>query len=169
MICFYILLKAYYSRICENSEGSTDDDRQLFEWPVSGFKNRRRAGMPDLCWYMIPNAEIMYQINTKTNQMVIRIINVHKIFQEALKYINIFQSKALQNLPKFGFLVWKQTIWQPWWRGRTRSALCTAVKPESKMHFCRLSSGSREMFSKAFTMLDPFLKFWSMQSRLKLF
>jgi hypothetical protein len=32
----------------------------------------------------------------------------------ALKYINIFPSKALQNLPKFGFLVWKETIWQPW-------------------------------------------------------
>jgi hypothetical protein len=25
-----------------------------------------------------------------------------------------FQSKALQNLPKLGFLVWKETIWQPW-------------------------------------------------------
>jgi hypothetical protein len=32
----------------------------------------------------------------------------------AIKYINIFQSKALQNLLKLGFLVWKQTIWQPW-------------------------------------------------------
>jgi hypothetical protein len=31
-----------------------------------------------------------------------------------IKYINIFRSKALQNLPKLGFLVWKQTIWQPW-------------------------------------------------------
>jgi hypothetical protein len=31
----------------------------------------------------------------------------------AIKYINIFQSKAIQNLPKSGFLVWKQTIWQP--------------------------------------------------------
>jgi hypothetical protein len=31
----------------------------------------------------------------------------------ATKYIYIFQSKALQNLPKLGFLVWKQSIWQP--------------------------------------------------------
>jgi hypothetical protein len=49
----------------------------------------------------------------------------------AIKYINIFQSKTLQNFPKLGFLVWKQTIWQPWsrlglfsgcrgWRGRRR-------------------------------------------------
>jgi hypothetical protein len=33
--------------------------------------------------------------------------------QVSIKYTNIFLSKALQNLPKFGFLVWKQTIWQP--------------------------------------------------------
>jgi hypothetical protein len=32
----------------------------------------------------------------------------------AVKYSSIFHSKALQNLPKLGFLVWKQTIWQPW-------------------------------------------------------
>jgi hypothetical protein len=28
-------------------------------------------------------------------------------------YTNIFHSKALQNLPKLGFLVSKCTIWQP--------------------------------------------------------
>jgi hypothetical protein len=33
-----------------------------------------------------------------------------------MKYISIFQSKALLNLPKLVFFVWKQTIWQPWWR-----------------------------------------------------
>jgi hypothetical protein len=31
-----------------------------------------------------------------------------------IKYTNIFLSKTLQNLPKLGVLVWKQTIWQPW-------------------------------------------------------
>jgi hypothetical protein len=31
----------------------------------------------------------------------------------AIKYTNIFHSKTLQNLPKFGFLVLKYTIWQP--------------------------------------------------------
>jgi hypothetical protein len=30
-----------------------------------------------------------------------------------IKYNHIFHSKALQNLPKFEFLVWNQTIWQP--------------------------------------------------------
>jgi hypothetical protein len=34
--------------------------------------------------------------------------------QVSIKYTNIFQSKTLQNLPKFDFLAWKQTIWQPW-------------------------------------------------------
>jgi hypothetical protein len=33
--------------------------------------------------------------------------------QVSIKYTNIFQLQTLQNLPKFGFLVWKQTIWQP--------------------------------------------------------
>jgi hypothetical protein len=31
-----------------------------------------------------------------------------------IKYVNILQSKALQNLPKLVFLVSKQSIWQPW-------------------------------------------------------
>jgi hypothetical protein len=30
-----------------------------------------------------------------------------------IKYNNIFHSKALQILPKSGFFVRKQTIWQP--------------------------------------------------------
>jgi hypothetical protein len=35
-----------------------------------------------------------------------------------IKYTSIFPSKVLQNLPKLVFLVWKQTIWQPWSHGR---------------------------------------------------
>jgi hypothetical protein len=33
----------------------------------------------------------------------------------AIKYINIVQSKVLQNLPKLGFWVLNQTIWERWW------------------------------------------------------
>jgi hypothetical protein len=62
-------------------------------------------------WYQnrknVPNKHRMYQ-------MVKNIPNVCKIFQIAIKYINIFQSRALQNWPKLGFLVWKETIWQSW-------------------------------------------------------
>jgi hypothetical protein len=36
-----------------------------------------------------------------------------KMDQMAIKYTRIFHCKKLKNLPKFGFLVWKQTIWQP--------------------------------------------------------
>jgi hypothetical protein len=32
----------------------------------------------------------------------------------AIKYTNTFHFKTLQNLPKLGFLVRKETIWQPW-------------------------------------------------------
>jgi hypothetical protein len=31
--------------------------------------------------------------------------------QVSIKYISIFHCKTLPNLPKFGFLIWKQNIW----------------------------------------------------------
>jgi hypothetical protein len=37
--------------------------------------------------------------------------------QVSIKYTNDFQCKTLPNLPKFAFLVRKQTIWQPWFGG----------------------------------------------------
>jgi hypothetical protein len=55
--------------------------------------------------YMIPKPEKMYQMSTKFTEWSQNIPNIRKIFQMALKYINIFPSKALQNLPKLGFLV----------------------------------------------------------------
>jgi hypothetical protein len=39
--------------------------------------------------------------------------NGRKIYQMDIKYTKIFLCKILQNLPKFGFLVCKYTIWQP--------------------------------------------------------
>jgi hypothetical protein len=50
--------------------------------------------------YMIPKAGKMYQMNSKYSKLSSNIRNVRKIFQRA-----IFQSKALQNLSKLGFLV----------------------------------------------------------------
>jgi hypothetical protein len=41
-----------------------------------------------------------------------------------IKYTNLFHCKTLQSLPKLGFLVWKQTIWHPWWR-RSRTYVHT--------------------------------------------
>jgi hypothetical protein len=78
------------------------------------FGNRTPSpGLPDFSWCMIPKPEKMYQMNTNCTKWSWGIPNVRTIFHTALKFINIFQSKALQNLLRLGFLVWKQTIWQP--------------------------------------------------------
>jgi hypothetical protein len=45
--------------------------------------------------YMIPKPEKMYQMNTKCTKWSYYLPNVRKLFQMALKYINILQSKAL--------------------------------------------------------------------------
>jgi hypothetical protein len=63
-----------------------------------------------------------YQSGEKYTKLPQNIPNGHKIFPMAVKYVDqmvikytkIFRSKTFQNLPKLGFLVWKQTIWQPW-------------------------------------------------------
>jgi hypothetical protein len=53
--------------------------------------------------------------NQEINQVSINMANVRKyIYQMDIKCTSIFYCKTLQNLPKFGFLVWKYTIWQPW-------------------------------------------------------
>jgi hypothetical protein len=73
-------------------------------------------------WYQnrenVPNGHKMYQMDTKCTKWAYNFPNTRKIFQLALKYINIFPSRALQNLPKF--LVCKETIWQPWTRLRRK-------------------------------------------------
>jgi hypothetical protein len=40
--------------------------------------------------------------------------NGRKIFQITTIYNNISPHKILLNIPKLGFLVWKETIWHPW-------------------------------------------------------
>jgi hypothetical protein len=68
-------------------------------------------GLPDFSWYMIPKSG-------KCTKWIQNVPKGHKISQipnipNVLKYINIFRSNTHQTLPKLGFLVWKQTIWQP--------------------------------------------------------
>jgi hypothetical protein len=47
--------------------------------------------------------------------------NGRNAFQSPIEYINYFHSQALKHLPKLEFLLWKYTIWQPWfWRRRFR-------------------------------------------------
>jgi hypothetical protein len=52
--------------------------------------------------------------------MAIKYTEWADIFTERPKftYTNIVRCKTLQNWPKLGFLVWKYTIWQPWWQHR---------------------------------------------------
>jgi hypothetical protein len=70
--------------------------------------------LPDLSWSKIPKRGKIYQITTKYTKWPQNITNGSKMDQMVIKYTKIFRSKTLQNLPKLGFLVGKQTIWQPW-------------------------------------------------------
>jgi hypothetical protein len=54
----------------------------------------------------------IFRVSTYQNGK--NIPNNQKLYQIAIKYMNIFHCKTLQNLPKFGFLVWKYTFWQFW-------------------------------------------------------
>jgi hypothetical protein len=56
------------------------------------------TGLPDFSWRMIPKLE-------KCTKRIQNVPNGQKISQFSIKYINIFQAKALQILPKLGFLV----------------------------------------------------------------
>jgi hypothetical protein len=53
-------------------------------------------------------------MTTEYTKWPYNISNGRKIGQMVRKYTKIFHCNTLQNLPKLGFLVWKQTIWQPW-------------------------------------------------------
>jgi hypothetical protein len=59
-----------------------------------------KPGSPDFSWHMVPKPH-------KCNKWTQNVTNGHKIYQMSVKYVNIFQSKALQYLPPLGFLVWK--------------------------------------------------------------
>jgi hypothetical protein len=47
-------------------------------------------------------ARVSMECDTKTGK---KLPNEHKVLQMFIKYINIFQYKALKNLPKLGILV----------------------------------------------------------------
>jgi hypothetical protein len=83
------------------------------------------VGRPAVLQYVAQGCQIFLVQNTKTGKITKlprTVPNVHKILQKtvskmnqvSVKYTNIFHCKTPQNLPKLGFYVWKQTIWQPW-------------------------------------------------------
>jgi hypothetical protein len=69
---------------------------------------------------------------TKTRKILQ--LNTKCMYQMVITLKNIFQSKAFQNLPKYlGYLVCKQTIWQPWFQTKfveiqSRSPKKTRIK-----------------------------------------
>jgi hypothetical protein len=56
---------------------------------------------------MIPRQEKMYPLNTKRTNWSLSIPNVYKIFQMAVIYINLFQSKALPEFTQIGIFGYK--------------------------------------------------------------
>jgi hypothetical protein len=87
---------------------------QNVKWAWSS-DSASKPGLPDFTWCKVPKLEKIYQIITKcVYPMAIKYIkcaqnrpNVHKM------HTNIVHCKTLQNLPKFGFLVWKYTYGNP--------------------------------------------------------
>jgi hypothetical protein len=80
------------------------------------FVNRLlfQSGLPDFSGSKHTKTENYIPNDHKLGQKAVNYTNGHRIFQMVIKYNSIFYPKALQILPKLGFLVWKQTIWQPW-------------------------------------------------------
>jgi hypothetical protein len=72
-------------------------------WKTKFFNSS--TGLPDFSWRMIPKQEKMYRMSEICNEWSQNIPNIHRIFQMAITYINIFQSEALKIFPKLGFLV----------------------------------------------------------------
>jgi hypothetical protein len=64
-----------------------------------------QQGLPDFSWNNIPKQGKSYQIATALPNDHARNRIIRNIFQIAIKYINLFYSKGLQNLSKLGFLV----------------------------------------------------------------
>jgi hypothetical protein len=64
-----------------------------------GQSYEREPGLPDFSWSKIPKRGKFYPITTKCTKCPLNISNGHKIN----KYVKIFHSKTLQNLPKLGF------------------------------------------------------------------
>jgi hypothetical protein len=62
--------------------------------------------LPDGSWSKHTKTRKIYQMTTNYAYLVAKNLpNGRKIFQMVIKYNNILHSKALQNLPKCGFLV----------------------------------------------------------------
>jgi hypothetical protein len=74
----------------------------------------KQEGLPGFSWHNTPKrGENVPDCHLCNYQMA---ITIYQMVRMAIEYNKLFHSKALQNLPKLGFLVWQYTIWQPWLR-----------------------------------------------------
>jgi hypothetical protein len=83
------------------------DTRELFPLfsPLNG-ENKPKQGCQIFLDTIYQSGGKIYQITAKSpNGHNMYPIAVIYIFHMATEYTNVFHSKALQNLPKFGFLV----------------------------------------------------------------
>jgi hypothetical protein len=101
---------------------------RVTEFPPNGwlftlgsFYLRLWTGLPDFSWPKHTDTGKVYRRTTNYtkrsyihyNRMAINYryyVSGHTIYM----HTNIFRSKALQNIPKLGFLVLEWTIWQTW-------------------------------------------------------
>jgi hypothetical protein len=61
------------------------------------FSGAAGSGLPDFSWHKRPKREKIYQVTKKLpNGHKVPIPNGRKIFQKAIKYTDIFHTKALQ-------------------------------------------------------------------------
>jgi hypothetical protein len=75
------------------------------------------AGLPDFIWSKHTKTEKIYQMTANYTKRPCIIPNGHKLYQTAVKYTNIFHSKALQNTPKTGFFGLKINHLATMWSG----------------------------------------------------
>jgi hypothetical protein len=95
---------------------------------------------------IIPNDHIIHQITVK--------------YTKWHMYTHIFHCKTLQNLPKLGFWVWKNTIWQPCSDGRSCNPIKSALSQTSFCHTYICCNIRRHRFG---VMKNNFLsKFWTL-------
>jgi hypothetical protein len=84
--------------------------------PKIWAENRSLSGLPDTSWYKHTK---MGKIGMpKCHKITKWPWNGRKMFLMVIKlttfYIPTSKALQIQSMPKFGFSVWKYTIWQPW-------------------------------------------------------
>jgi hypothetical protein len=89
--------------------------RMYIHFLYNGAEFSWLPGLPDFSCYKIPKRGEIYQMTTNYTKWPWNISSGRKIGQLVIIYTKIFNFKTLLNLSKLGFLILKQTIWQPWW------------------------------------------------------